>query len=344
MALNALLTEMDGFTIDAKRPVFVLAATNFDIEEGKGGMGTIDAALARRFDRKILVDLPNKQDRKRYLVMMLGKHKSHSVSDTMIERLAGRSTGMSLANLASIIELAARTAIKKNEALSDSILEEAFEVSKHGEKKDWGHEYLERVARHEAGHAFMCHLSGSTPSYLTIVARGSHGGYMEHADDESSPLKTKDELFARIRTSLGGRAAELVYYGENDGVSSGASGDLQSATRIARTMICSYGMDETIGLAALSPEEAANGPLAAKITQRVNEILAKEHWFIYNILEVYTNFESVSCFTPGGLMEGFFAILDIRGANRLACSSSFFASALWAAFSERAYFAGHLRE
>ena len=276
MALNALLTEMDGFTVDPKRPVFVLAATNFDIEEGKGGMGTIDAALARRFDRKILVDLPNKQDRKRYLEVMLAKHKNHNVTDTMIERLAARSTGMSLANLASVIEHASRSAVKKLTALNDDILEEAFEITKHGEKKDWGHEYLERVARHEAGHAFMCYLAGTTPAYLTIVARGNHGGYMEHSDDESSPLKTKEELLGRIRTSLGGRAAELVYYGEKDGVSSGASGDLQSATQIARTMICNYGMDESIGLAALSKEQIANGPMAEKISMRINEILAQE--------------------------------------------------------------------
>ena len=122
----------------------------------------------------------------------------------------------------------------------------------------------------------MCFLSGNTPSYLTIVARGGHGGYMEHADDEGSPLKTKEELLWRIRTSLGGRAAEIVYYGEQEGISSGASGDLQSATRIARAMICSYGMDEGIGMAVLSNEEATKGPLAEKITRRISEIIEEE--------------------------------------------------------------------
>lgn len=159
---------------------------------------------------------------------------------------------------------------------SSKLLEEAFELSRHGEKKDWGIEYLERVARHEVGHAYMCFLAGSTPSYLTIVARGGHGGYMEHADDEGSPLKTKDELLGRIRTSLGGRAAEIVYYGEQDGISSGASSDLQSATRIARAMICSYGMDDEIGMAVLSSEEATKGPMAEKITRRISEIIEKE--------------------------------------------------------------------
>ncbi|MDR1632987.1 MAG: AAA family ATPase [Dysgonamonadaceae bacterium] len=275
MALNALLTEMDGFSVDPKRPVFVLAATNFNIEEGKSGIGTIDPALSRRFDRKILVELPNKEERERYLKLKLGK-RPNGVTETMIQRIAERSTGYSLANLESVLELAFRKANQKEQALDDEILEEAFELNRHGEKKDWGKEYLERVARHESGHAYLCFLSGRTPAYLTIVARGDHGGYMEHSDDENSPLKTKEELLARIRTALGGRAAEIVYYGEKEGVSSGASGDLQSATRIARAMICAYGMDEEIGMAILSEEEATQGPLAEKINARITVIMREE--------------------------------------------------------------------
>jgi ATP-dependent metalloprotease FtsH len=276
MALNALLTEMDGFAVDPKRPVFVLAATNFEAEESKSGMGAIDAALARRFDRRILVDLPNREDRLLYLQKMLGKRKNSQVTEKMMQRLAARSTGLSLANLESVLELASRMAAKKNLPLGDDLLEEAFEINRHGEKKDWGHEYLERVARHESGHAYLCFLAGKTPAYLTIVARGEHGGYMEHADDEGSPLKTKEELLGRIRTSLGGRAAEIVYYGEEDGISTGASGDLQSATRIARAMICAYGMDYVVGMVALSEEEATKGPLAEQITRRIAEIIKNE--------------------------------------------------------------------
>ena len=100
------------------------------------------------------------------------------VTEQMIERLAGRSTGMSLANMASVLELANRMAVKQNKPLDDVLLDEAFELSRFGAEKNWGHEYLERVARHESGHAFLCYLGGNTPSYLTIVARGGHGGYM----------------------------------------------------------------------------------------------------------------------------------------------------------------------
>ena len=73
MALNALLAEMDGFSVDPRRPVFVMAATNFDVEEGRGGMGVIDSALSRRFDCKILVDLPNAEEREEFIRMSLAK-------------------------------------------------------------------------------------------------------------------------------------------------------------------------------------------------------------------------------------------------------------------------------
>lgn len=273
MALNALLTEMDGFSVDPKRPVFVLAATNFDVEEGQNGPGVIDAALARRFDRKILVDLPNAEEREQFLRMHLKKNKTHVVTEDMIKRIASRAMGMSPANLASVMELANRMAVKAKKPLDDAILDEAYELTRHGAKKDWGYEYLERVARHESGHAFLCYLGGNTPSYLTIVARGGHGGYMEHSAKDMGPLSTKEELIGRIRTSLGGRAAEIAYYGEQDGISTGASGDLEQATRVAQAMICNYGMDDRVGLAVMGQQEASANPA---VRQRVNEILGEE--------------------------------------------------------------------
>jgi ATP-dependent Zn protease len=183
---------------------------------------------------------------------------------------------MSPANLTSVLELANRMAVKQNKPLDDAFLDEAYELTRFGAEKEWGREYLERVARHESGHAFLCYLGGHTPSYLTIVARGGHGGYMEHSSEDAGPLQTKEELLNRIRTSLGGRAAEIAYYGEQDGISTGASGDLESATRVARAMLCSYGMDKEFGMAVLSPEEALKGPLAARISERVSEIIREE--------------------------------------------------------------------
>ena len=273
MALNALLTEMDGFSTDPRRPVFVLGATNFDIEEQKGGIGVLDPALIRRFDRRILVDLPDAQDREELLRLLLGTDAANRVSDNMIRRTAERSIGMSPANLTGIVDLAGRMAVKAGTVMDDAIFDEAFELNKHGEKRDWGYDYLERVARHESGHAFLCCLSGKTPSYLTIIARGNHGGYTENPAYETEPISTKEELIRCIRASLGGRAAEIVYYGEKEGVSTSASGDLEQATNLAAAMLCSYGMDDSFGLATMDLKEAMHD---AALRGRVNEILGEQ--------------------------------------------------------------------
>lgn len=272
MALNALLAEMDGFAVDPKRPIFVLAATNFEVDDGKDGMGVIDPALSRRFDCKVMVDLPDEEEREKFIRMALGKLKKHDVSDEMIKHIASRSVGMSPSWLASVMDMANRIAVKAGTLINDIALDEAYETVRHGAKKDWGIEYLERVARHESGHALMNYLGGNTPAYLTIVARGNHGGYMEHAAEELGYIQTKNELLGRIRTALGGRAAEIVYYGSENGLSTGASGDLRQASRIAERMICEYGMDEEIGLYVAQGNEKLDGQKREKI----NNILKKE--------------------------------------------------------------------
>jgi ATP-dependent Zn protease len=217
------------------------------------------------------VELPDKAARQQYLEMKLGKLENHKITQEMIERLAARSPGMSLANLEMVLNTALRNAVKQDKQLDDEILSEAFELTMHGAAKDWGADYMERIARHEAGHAYLSHLSGSTPTYVTIVSRGSHGGYMEHRNDAEQPILTKDALLGRIRSALGGRAAELVYYGKEDGLSSGAANDLKRAGAIAHKLVCEYGMDEKLGFAAVVTENA----LARDVAQRVSEILSE---------------------------------------------------------------------
>ena len=269
--LTAFLTEMDGFRPDPKKPVFVLAATNFDVEPGK--KTGLDPALLRRFDRRIYVDLPNKAERLQYLQTQVENKALFALSGEILDNIALRSAGMSLASLASVLELAKRMAFRTAELkVTDPVLEEAFESFNGGEEKTWDSAELERTARHEAGHALLSWLSGDKPSYLTIVARGNHGGYMQHGDNEQKGQYTRDELLARIRTALGGRAAELVYYGEREGLSTGASGDLAAATNLARSILACYGMDEDFGLAVLSGEELYSPELRAA----VNRLLAEQ--------------------------------------------------------------------
>ncbi len=278
--LNALLTEMDGFQVDRKRPVFILAATNFQVDEGTGGQGYLDPALVRRFDRKILVDLPDRDERYRCLEMLLGKTRNSFVSPAMVKLLAGRSLGMSPALLTSVVNMAVRMADRSGRTLDDSLLEEAFETTVHGEAKEWNYETLERVAWHEAAHALLYHLGGNTPAYLTIVARGNHGGYMEHDDQEaSSPLKTREELLSNIRVSLAGRGGEILRFGAEGGLSSGASGDLKNATSIAEKMLCQYGMDDELGLVwtdtvSAQKEECIRQKIASLLNGEMQKVLA----------------------------------------------------------------------
>ena len=270
--LTAFLTEMDGFVSDPTAPVFVLAATNFDVEPGSPK--SLDAALMRRFDRRVYIDLPDKQDRIRFLKMKMERNPALEISPEALENIAIRATGMSLAALDSAVELALRSAIRAGSTkVTDAILEEAFETFNSGEVKKWDASQLERVARHEAGHALLYWLAGDTPSYMTVVARGNHGGYMQHAEKEGKNLYTRDEILSLIRTSLGGRAAELVYYGDREGISTGAAGDLASATARAQQLVCSFGMDEEFGLAVVNNP---NGELSMELRRTVNRILKEQ--------------------------------------------------------------------
>lgn len=274
-ALTAFLTEMDGFKTNSSKPVFVLAATNFNVESGTDR--SLDAALMRRFDRRVFIDLPDKAGRIQYLKMKFAANPAYQLTDEYIDNIALRSTGMSLASLESVLEMALRSSIRKGTfVVDDSVFEDAFETFTHGESKKWSADSLERVARHEAGHAFMYWYNGNVPSYMTIVARGNHGGYMRHNEDEDKNIYTKEEYLALIRTSLGGRAAEMVYYGNEDGISTGPSGDLSNATSRAVNMICSCGMDEEFGLAVVSEHSAYNGELSVEVRNIVNRILDAE--------------------------------------------------------------------
>ena len=269
--LTTFFAEMDGFSTDPTKPVFVLGATNYGMDPRMA----LDPAMLRRFDRRIMIDLPTPENREAYLRMMFKKKPMFgSISEKELKSIAERSTGMSLAQLASIIDLAMRTALQgEKDEVSDADMEEAFETFNSGEKREWSEEITLCTARHEAGHAVVSWLTGEKPTYITIVSRGNYGGYMQHGDTEERMGYTKKELLNRIATSLGGRAAELVYYGSEKGMSTGASGDLRTATAIAKRMICELGMDDECGMAVVDPDS----PFASdRINQRVNAILKEQ--------------------------------------------------------------------
>ncbi|MBO6163892.1 MAG: AAA family ATPase [Lachnospiraceae bacterium] len=270
--LTALLTEMDGFHTDVTKPVFVLAATNAAVDGDSNRR--LDPALLRRFDRPIYVPLPDRDARREYIRRQVARNEKFNISDAEIDNLANRSVSMSLSDLNKILNAAPFEAVKAGlDTITDTVLDEVFEKQRSGIVKQWNPEELTRTARHEAGHTLITVMTGEIPAYVTIVARGEHGGYMAHDVDEHKGSFTRREMLNRIRVALGGRAAEIVYYGEEDGISTGASGDLYTATNVARHMLCTYGMDADYGMAVINPSAPET---ADALMQRVNAILASE--------------------------------------------------------------------
>ncbi len=273
--LNALLTEMDGFSsTDNSKPVFVLAATNYGVGGEDDGIASLDEALMRRFDNKIYVDLPKESERKDYIMLMTEKKGMNAISEKTAQSIAERTTGQSLAILQNVIDLALRNAIKESRTATDDDLLTALEEYIYGEKKEHKPEYYREVAIHETGHAYLSYISGDKPSYITIESRGNFGGYMQHANQEDVTGYTKEELLARIRTALAGRAAEEVFFGKEKSLNTGASGDLRHATDLAWNILCTYGMESQ--LVVLRKDDILKSPMASSYVEKINELLNEE--------------------------------------------------------------------
>ena len=139
--------------------------------------------------------------------------------------------------------------------------------------------------------------NGQTPSYLTIVARGNHGGYMQRNEDEArAPLKTKKELLRDIRVSLAGRASEIVRYGSEDGISTGISGDLQQASRVAKYMLSYYGMDDDFGFAFIDSDMMKTSEMSMMMHRQISKILKEQ--MLVTIEEIKADFlrvERLAC-------------------------------------------------
>lgn len=242
--LNAFIAEMDGFSTDDKRPVFVLAATNYDVSGD--GPRVLDPAFVRRFDRKIFVDLPDTDERYELLKMILSRHGVDLGPDheKILRNMADRSSGMSNADLTTVVDMFLRACEDKEP--SGAELMDALDAFRFGEVNDLDPNSLRQTACHESGHALVAGLLGETPSFLTVVSRGSFGGYMEHDHDEKKSFFTFRELMNRVCIALAGRAAELKVYGADAGLNTGASGDLSHARYLVKTAFNDYAMGEKL--------------------------------------------------------------------------------------------------
>ncbi|MDD6855447.1 MAG: ATP-dependent zinc metalloprotease FtsH [Oscillospiraceae bacterium] len=243
--LNQLLTEMDGF--EGNTGVIILAATNRP--------ESLDPALTRpgRFDRRVPVELPDLKGREEILKVHARKIK---VSDDVdFGKIARMASGASGAELANIVNEAALRAVRDNRKFAtQSDMEESIEVVIAGYQKKnailTDHEKLV-VAYHEIGHALVAaKQTNSAPvQKITIIPRTSGAlGYTMQVEEGNHYLMTKAELETKIATYTGGRAAEEVAFGS---VTTGASNDIEQATKLARAMITRYGMSEDFGMVAL---------------------------------------------------------------------------------------------
>lgn len=243
--LNQLLTEMDGF--EGNTGVIILAATNRP--------ESLDPALTRpgRFDRRVPVELPDLKGREEILRVHAKKVKTEGGIDyTAIARMASGASGAELAN---IVNEAALSAVRNHRsAVTQSDLEDSIEVVIAGyQKKNAILTDKEKmiVAYHEIGHALVAaKQTASAPvQKITIIPRTSGAlGYTMQVDEGNHYLMSKEELENKIATLTGGRAAEEVIFGS---VTTGASNDIEQATKIARAMITRYGMSEDFGMVAM---------------------------------------------------------------------------------------------
>lgn len=243
--LNQLLTEMDGF--DATKGVVILAATNRP--------ETLDKALLRpgRFDRRIPVELPDLQGREAILKVHAAKIKMEDNID--FGAVARATSGASGAELANIINEGALRAVRMGrDKVSQTDLEESVEVILAGYQRKGAvisKEEKAIIAYHEVGHALVAALQkNSAPVHkITIIPRTSGAlGYTLQIDEGEKFLMNKEEAFNKIATLTGGRVAEEIQF---NSITTGASNDIEQATRMARAMITHYGMSDEFGMVAL---------------------------------------------------------------------------------------------
>lgn len=278
--LNQLLTEMDGF--DGRKGVVILAATNRP--------ESLDKALLRpgRFDRRIQMELSDLEGRKAILAVHLKKVKCEKIDMDVVARATAGSSGAELANI--VNEAALRAVRMGRNKVITADLEESVETVIAGAQKKGkviSADEKKTVSYHEIGHALVAALqSHSAPVHkITIVPRTSGAlGYTMQVDKGEQVLMSREDLFNRIATLTGGRAAEEVVLGS---VSTGASNDIEQATRLARAMVTRYGMSgkydmmglETVNNAYLGGDTSltCSSETAADIDREVLKMITEAH-------------------------------------------------------------------
>jgi len=282
MTLNQLLVEMDGF--DQNNGVIVIAATNFP--------DSLDKALIRpgRFDKHVDVPLPDIGGRKAILELY-GK-KVPMEKDVDYEQLARGTPGFSGAELYNLVNQAAlRASIDNLNKVGMSALEWAKDKIMMGAERKSAvisPETMRMTAFHEAGHALVALLTaGADPIHkATIMPRGRALGMVMQLPDGDQTSMSRKQMLARLDVCMGGRVAEELVFG-HDNVTSGASSDIQQATRLAQAMVTQYGLSEKVGVIFINPNDKQSGETQKNVDQEVRELLTSSYARAKNLLETH---------------------------------------------------------
>ena len=287
--LNQLLTEMDGF--DGRKGVVILAATNRP--------DSLDKALLRpgRFDRRIPVELPDLKGREAILKVHARDVKIGP--DVDYKAIARATAGASGADLANIINEAALRAVKcGRKSVIQEDLEESVEVVIAGYQRKSAvipPKEKEIVAYHETGHALVAAMQSNTApvTKITIVPRTSGAlGYTMQVEEDEKMLMSREECLNKIAVLCGGRSAEELVFGD---FTSGASNDIEQATKLARAMVTRFGMSDQFGMVAMETVQnqylggdtslTCSPETAAKIDAEIQKIIAQQHEKAIEILK-----------------------------------------------------------
>ena len=285
--VNQLLTEMDGFSSSSSKPVFVIAATNSEAENKP----YLDKALLRRFSKWAYIPYPDMKGRKKKFDALKSKYKDmdynlNKISKEDIERLARQTAGSSLSEIETVIGMAVNRAADLQKKIDFDLITDCFDEFFFGEKKKTDEDHVRRIALHEAGHALLGFDGGKLhyPESATLVARAKYLGAVTPVDIEEGFNYTREDYLRKIRMSLAGRAAELVFVGEEKGLTDGASSDLYKATYYTNMMISKLGMEEGF-LPVVPMDLIMQSPLAEKYLAKANEILNRELEYAKKIIE-----------------------------------------------------------
>jgi cell division protease FtsH len=248
--LNQILVEMDGF--EKNTNVIVIAATNRP--------DVLDPALLRpgRFDRKITLDLPDQDGR--FAILKIHSKTKPLATDVDLEKIAKRTIGYSGADLENVLNEAAISAARHDKTeISNSDIEEATlkVVMGSARKRRRTEKELKTVAYHEAGHAVVSKLVPETDPVhkITIVSRGMSGGMTMQMPEEDEFLVSRTKMLSEIKTLLGGQVSERIFMGD---ITTGASNDIQRASKIARSMVKKYGMT-SLGMIEYGQDDTVEG-------------------------------------------------------------------------------------